>query len=302
MNDGSDTAPSGNLSIFISHSWHNESLYDELTALLTEEIVPKWTDLSIPRSRGLNLLTSGEKALLQEVELQEQMIAAINYRRSDLVAQLDKLDRSRQEKERELDMRRQIAESDLEGATDGLVKLASQEKQLQAEENLEKQIEKAFSHIEDLRNNGSGERLITAEEEYLKELKKRLQDRDSVTLQQRHSELKALMNAPEAKIRDAHTAIQAIEEERSTLRPKIDLIQNRIKETDKEIEFCQIRITKLEQDEAPEMYNVFQRTKALFSPVKGNTQLALRFPTLSLAIYERITRADIVLVIASMYD
>ena len=63
--------------VFISHAWHREELYLSLVQVFNEIARGKWTNLSIPRSQGLQLLSRGEKALLEEIELQQQLRSSL---------------------------------------------------------------------------------------------------------------------------------------------------------------------------------------------------------------------------------
>ncbi|MDM0050616.1 hypothetical protein [Variovorax sp. J22R115] len=86
------------------------------------------------------------------------------------------------------------------------------------------------------------------------------------------------------------------------LETRLRALKQQLAVIEDEIRSRRERLTELEGMLDPDQYNRHQHVNPLMRAIRGRTSVARKCPTLALAIYERIRRADLVFVLASAND
>jgi hypothetical protein len=291
--------------IFISHAWHREDLYTTLAQLLNDITHGKWVNLSIPSSEALRLKSVGEKGLLEEINLQEQVIANARQEQLELQQQIAQRENEARIKESQLDNEQDAAKA--QSATEERMaeNLVAEMTQIKGAERLEERIKTCAERIRELAEKAAGEKRLDAEQEYLERLKHELQSRDVEELKRRRQEVETSTSQLELRRKKTLSLIEDLYEQRATLRSGLQsglqAIAEHIQRITNENEWRRARISWLNANPSPALYNVFQHASSLYV-LKCNRELTESFPTLSLAIYERIQRADLVIAISGTFD
>lgn len=358
---------SDRLKIFISHSWIDSDQYCELVNILDSSDCP-WKNLSISEQDALLIFNKGEEAYSQEFELQEKRLEILKEKRYEFQRSLEKKTNSYEQNfnqevgghKKEIKKLEKIVKLETENINKEIEKLEEMHR-LEVEKRnieirkidkskmdisssityLEKCLDPVFlkrmiveceNRLNQMIDDGAGERFIEAEKNYLMSLKemvkinvviKKIADQkhvlSAILADQQSIKAKAdkiynniisLKDSIKEQNKKLHNSIEKIESEIKIIRrpyeQKIDEIKQGSQDTLIKFEIeevqCQDRIDKLRNDiNSANVYNVFTHEEDIFPYGKADRETVRLNPTLALSLYNKIREADIFLVLGQAF-
>lgn len=355
------------LKIFISHSWIDSYQYCELVNILNSSDYV-WKNLSISQQDALSIFDKGEEAYSQEIELQERRLEVLREKRYEYERSLEKkidqydqkfnkeVERHKNEikkleksgkletekKNREIVKLEKIHELEIEKKNIEISKLQNYKKDVEDSiAYLEKYLDPVLlkrliveceNRLNQMIDDGAGERFIEAERNYLASLKEMVEinvvfnkidkqkqllndilaDQGSIMIKadKIHNNIVSLKDSIKKQNEKLHSSIEKIKNEIEIIRrpyeKKIDKIkigsQDTLIKLKSEESQCQDRIDKLRNDwNSANIYNVFIHEDDIFPYGKADRETVRLNPTLSLSLYNKILEADIFLVLGQAF-
>jgi hypothetical protein len=206
--------------------------------MLDEIAGGKWTNLSIPRGQGLKLLSRGEKALLEEIDLQQRMIELLTQEKLQLQEQMTQSQNEARTKENQLAEERGNAESRLATELRIATRLQAEMATIDSMERLEERITTCTVRIRELAQNASGERLVNGERHYLEALNSELQSRDLEELKMRRQKTEIGLSQVESRRKRDLLLIADLDQKQAALRSTWQRGEERLQRITKEINWC----------------------------------------------------------------